>query len=192
MEGSPTPTPEAASGNSPWDCRWPDPIALQVAAQRILEGLPPERPGLNRRLAITVRLEVAPGDPGRPRALLVTPWAVERVHWAPPGSTDPPLRSAYTPARDANGRIAAGQGMLLEGEGGMIPVVVAWHPETGHYFVERLIPSVLPFDTREEALAAVAHTGAAAARPAHRTLEGTLERPTSRRGLLGLLRRSRG
>ncbi len=170
-----------------WECRWPDPIALTVASERILQGRPPEDPNLNRRLSIRVQMD-PPNHPTAPmRALLVTPWAVERVYWHNPAQPNPPLRHATPLTRDAEGRVAAGLGVLLEYLEELIPVLTAWEPEVGHHFVETLLPSVEGFGSVDEAIAIA--LGRKPTYPLKRSVTDQLNLSVSRRNLLGIFHR---
>lgn len=168
---------------SPWDLRWPDPIAVQVAAQRLLEGS--ARTDLNRELPILARMEGELDPSQGSRCLLVTPWAVERVHWVNPGLEAPPIQSAYPLELDASGRVASGQGVLLLWER-PTPVLISWEPETGHTFVEVLLAPVIGYAHAEEVLDAA--LGQTPARPPKQALSDHLERPVSRRGMFSFLR----
>ncbi|MBF0271264.1 MAG: hypothetical protein HQL98_04175 [Magnetococcales bacterium] len=172
-----------------WDCRWPDPVALKVSATRILRDLPEESPELNRNLAITVEMELNDDYSGEIRALMVTPWAVERIHWhSSHQGSEPPIRHAMGLETDDTGRVAAGQGVLLELEGGkLVPVVIAWEPETGHYFVETLMHHTQGYDTARSALEAA--LGKAPDPSATQSISSTMNRSVSRRGLLKFWRR---
>ncbi|MBF0614449.1 MAG: hypothetical protein G8237_04190 [Magnetococcales bacterium] len=167
-----------------WDCRWPDPVALKVSATRILRNLPEKSPELNRNLAITVEMELNDDYSGDVRALLVTPWAVERIYWhSPTRGNDPPIRHAMALEADGAGRVAAGQGVLLELEDRqLVPVVTAWEPETGHYFVETLLHHTQGFDTAQSALDRA--LGKPLTRPTRQSVSSTMQRNVSRRGLL--------
>ncbi|MBF0341190.1 MAG: hypothetical protein HQL95_09560 [Magnetococcales bacterium] len=178
--------PEPANSAGPvWDCRWPDPVAIKVSATRILRTLPEDSPELNPRLAITVEMEMSEDLHGEVTALLVTPWAVERIHWHPAHlGVDPPVRHAIPLEVNASGRVAAGQGVLLELDGGnrLLPVVIAWEPETGHYFVETLLHHTQGYDTARSALDAA--LGKPLSRPVTQSITSTMHREVSRRGLL--------
>jgi hypothetical protein len=178
-------TPTDHTDDAPiWDCRWPDPVALKVSATRILRTLPENDPAINRKLTITVEMELNDDYSGEVRALLVTPWAVERIHWhSPTQGTTPPIRFAMPLEQDADHRVAAGQGVLLELEGGeLVPVVTAWEPETGHYFVETLLHHTQEFDTAQTALEVA--LGKPMSTPPKRSISATMNRSVSRRGLL--------
>ncbi|MBF0124067.1 MAG: hypothetical protein HQL60_01870 [Magnetococcales bacterium] len=162
-----------------WDFRWPDPVALRVASERILDALP-DGVKLNRRIVITVRLEDASRSGVVTSALLATPWAVERVYWKSPTWTEPmPVASALPLETDETGRVTAKQGLVLTLQQRRIPILTAWEPETGHYFVEPLIAPVLEFEHAEAALAAVAGVN---------PLSQPLQKPISRRHLITLFR----
>ncbi|MBF0627530.1 MAG: hypothetical protein HQL91_04840 [Magnetococcales bacterium] len=167
-----------------WDCRWPDPVALKVSATRILRTLPENDPALNRRLAITVEMELNDDYSGEIRALLVTPWAVERIHWHTPGlGSIPRIRHAMDLEVDDAGRVAAGQGVLLEcDDGRLVPVVIAWEPETGHYFVEALLHHTEGLATAREALDVA--LGKPLPQPVRQSVSSSMNRTVSRRGLL--------
>ncbi|MBF0427931.1 MAG: hypothetical protein HQL94_03345 [Magnetococcales bacterium] len=171
-----------------WDCRWPDPVALQVSATRILRDLPADDPAINRRLAITVTMENGPN--GLLQALLVTPWAVERIYWHNPATgSNPPIRHAISLEQDSSGHVSSGQGVLFEaGENRLVPVVIAWEPETGHYFVETLLHCTQEFDTSPAALAAA--LGEPLTNPPQNSLTSAMNLKVSRRKLLGFWRRS--
>ncbi len=170
-----------------WDCRWPDTMALQVATERILNGLPADEPRFNRRLPITVRLDPSPHTHDPTRALLIAPWGVERIYWTPADRGPPPILHVAELETDAEGRVAAGIGVLLETEERQVPVVTAWEPETGHYFLETLLHSVWDFDDVETALATA--LGRKPPPPPKTSLSGHLNRTLSRRSLLGFGRR---
>lgn len=179
----PTPPPSTPPR---WDCRWPDPIALKVAADRILRGRPPEDPAINRKLTIRVQVE-PPEDANAPiRAILITPWGVERVYWSNPTQGEPPIQHAAPLEMDAEGRVSAGIGLLLESEGSHIPVLTAWEPEVGHHFVETLLHSVQNFSTVEEAMTTA--LGNALPYTPKRSITDHLNRTVSRRNLLGFFR----
>ncbi|MBF0109674.1 MAG: hypothetical protein HQL76_10905 [Magnetococcales bacterium] len=168
-----------------WDCRWPDPVALKVASDRLLAGRPIDDPTLNRRLGVTVRME-SPGDGDDPvHAILVTPWAVERVFWHlnQPGSI-PPVRYAAELDLDTEGRIAAGQGVILETRERTYPVVIAWEPETGHHFIQTLLHQVLEFRSVDEAIGEA--LGVHHLARDRRSLTDQLQRKVSRRGMFRL------
>ncbi|MBF0294521.1 MAG: hypothetical protein HQL96_04970 [Magnetococcales bacterium] len=177
-----------SSSEPVWDCRWPDPVALRVSAERILRGLPMDDPGINRRLTITVNPESDDNPAGVASALLVTPWAVERVWWHSASRGEvPPIRHAFVLDADGAGRVAAGQGVLLDlGENRLVPVVVAWEPETGHYFVETLLHHTEGFDSAPEALAVA--LGAPPSPSPRLSITATFNKAVSRRGLLGFWR----
>ena len=168
-----------------WDCRWPDAIALRVATERLLLARGESDPALNQNLPIRVHMD-PPENPEDPmRAILVTPWAVERIYWSNPAKGPPPIRHAAALERDQTGRAATGQGVLLETEERQIPVQIAWEPETGHHFVETVLHSVRDFDTPDEAIATALGT-----QPPPKTkqsLSNHLQKKMSRRRLLGLL-----
>ena len=169
-----------------WDCRWPDPVALQVASERILQSRPADDPSLNRRL--TVRVQMIPPDlPIDPvRALLVTPWAVERIYWNNTAHPTPPIRHAVPLTADDQGRVKAGLGVILEYAAHKVPVLTAWEPEVGHHFVETLLPSVKDFGSVEEALAVA--LGHKPLYPPKRSVTDHLSAPLSRRNLFGVFR----
>ncbi|MBF0132861.1 MAG: hypothetical protein HQL75_09790 [Magnetococcales bacterium] len=170
---------------SQWDCRWPDPVALKVANDRLLASLSPDDPSLNRTLGVTVRME-PPDHPNDPvSALLVSPWAVERVFWhhGQPGSP-PPIIHVAELELDAHGRVAAGQGVILETQERTVPVVIGWEPETGHHFVHTLLHRVHDFDTVDAAINEA--LGVHPLAPTHRSLSGHMQKKISRRGLFGL------
>ncbi|MEO5341230.1 MAG: hypothetical protein H7837_12065 [Magnetococcus sp. MYC-9] len=171
-----------------WDCRWPDPIALTVATERIARGCAPEDPRYNRRLGIRVQLDPHDEQPTVAlRALLVTPWAVERVYWHDPNQAAPPIRHAFPLTADMEGRVAAGLGVILSWAGQQIPVLTAWEPEVGHHFVETLLPSVQDLGSVEEAIAVA--LGRKPLFPVKRSVTDHLSSTVSRRNLLGLLGR---
>lgn len=169
-----------------WDCRWPDPVAIKVATERLLAELPQDRPDLNLRLPVTVRLETEAITPRLTRALLVTPWAVERIYWSAPALPAPPLEVAAPLDKDELDRPCKGQGAILRADDGNRPVVIAWEPETGHYFVETLLSPLLEFTTPEEAMATA--TGAAPPPPPRKAMTSHLQTEVSRRGFLRFLR----
>lgn len=170
-----------------WDCRWPDPVALQVASNRILHSRSPEDPAINRNLSIHVHID-PPKDPNTPiRAILVSPWGVERIYWSNPTLESPPIQHATPLEVDANGRVACGIGLLLEYEDRPIPVLTAWEPEVGHHFVETLLHSVQNFSTVTEAMAAA--LGDSLPHTPKRSVADRLNRNVSRRDLLELFRR---
>ncbi|MBF0420515.1 MAG: hypothetical protein HQL78_10155 [Magnetococcales bacterium] len=170
-----------------WDCRWPDPVALKVATDRILAARPEDDPDLNRRLAVTVRMEV-PGQDGDPvSAILVTPWAVERVFWHFNGSSaTPPIRFASELEFDLQGRVAAGQGVILETSQRTYPVVIAWEPETGHHFVQTLLHEVHAFHSVEKAIQSALSGNTPRGRITQASMAATLDKEVSRRGLFSL------
>jgi hypothetical protein len=173
------------NGSPQWDCRWPDPVALKVAAQRILAEQSADRTDLNRRLDITVRMEPPPPDAGPGalvRALLVTPWAVERIYWANPAAESLPIESAYPLEGDASHRVSKGQGVLLRSGTRTVPVLIAWEPETGHHFVEALRSEVQAFEDPEEALAAA--LGTKPPPPPRKSISGHMNTSVSRRRLI--------
>lgn len=174
-----------------WDCRWPDPVALRVASQRILDALHPERTDINRQIVLQVEMEGAPAPGGFPNALLITPWAVERVYWSPFGQPIPPIRCAQSLTLDPQGRIATGQGVLLLTEPHPTPVLIAWEPETGHHFIQSLVTDMRPYADGHQAIMA-AYAPRHAATPATPTppeaSSPPIARPISRRGLLGFFR----
>ncbi|MGN7611308.1 hypothetical protein ACQZV8_04390 [Magnetococcales bacterium HHB-1] len=176
-----------------WDCRWPDPVALQVASERILQELPSDHSEVNPRLSVVVQMEPLPThhEDAPPRALLVTPWAVERVYWNPPGHTEaPPIHSAYPLACDEFGQVEKNQGALLEvEEGKRLPVMISWEPETGHTFNQTLIENVHPFLSSEEALRAAIHT--ADPKKPSQSVSNHLKKTVDRRAFFSLFRRQR-
>lgn len=174
-----------------WDCRWPDPVALQVAAERLLDGLADTRKKLNRNIKVTVRMEPSPHPDALTRAVIAAPWGVERVYWNPPGVAEPPIESAYPLEADEAGRVARGQGMMLDaGKEGKKPILIAWEPETGHYFVETLLHSVLGYSNAEEALRMAGGGGRVEPRKQpKKSVTQHLEKEVSRRGLFDLFRR---
>ncbi|MBF0095899.1 MAG: hypothetical protein HQM04_03590 [Magnetococcales bacterium] len=169
-----------------WECRWPDPVALKVASERILQSRPHDDPQLNRRLPIRVQME--DGSPSNPliSALLVTPWAVERIFWSHPGLPTPPIRHAMPLTADSHGRVATGQGVLLQTPARQIPVLTAWEPEVGHHFIEILLTSTHDIDNPEEAMAIA--LGKKPPTPPKQSLGDHLNKSISRRNLLGLFR----
>lgn len=170
-----------------WDCRWPDPVALQVAAERLLQQRDPEDPGLNRKVSVLVRPDPPEGPDEVVSVLLASPWAVERIYWSAPPGQPPPILHAAPLDVDQEGRVAAGQGVMLELERRTVPVLIAWEPETGHHFVETLCHSVRDFHSSEEALQAVQDD-----RPPpifKKSLSQHMEKKISRRGLFGFLDR---
>lgn len=175
-----------------WDCRWPDPVALRVSAERILRDLPADDPNLNRCLTITVDMDL-PNTLSiwAIQTLMVTPWAVERIYWHNPSSSHlPPIQYAISLEKESSGRVAAGQGVLLEvSEKRLVPVVIAWEPETGHYFVETLLHCTLEFDTAQAALAAA--LGEPPESLPTLSIASTLNKEVSRRNLLGFWRRQK-
>ncbi|HIJ84817.1 MAG: hypothetical protein HW380_2904 [Magnetococcales bacterium] len=169
---------------SNWDCRWPDPVALKVATDRLLAGRPPDDPSLNRSLGVTIRME-PPEDPQNPiSALLVSPWAVERVFWHHQPNTLPPIIHAADLELDPQGRVTSGQGVILETKNRTFPVVIHWEPETGHHFIQTLLPQVLDMRTLDEAIrhALGTHSGSLP----QSSLSNHLHKKVSRRGLMGL------
>ncbi len=169
-----------------WDCRWPDPVAVQVAAQRILAERPEDDPMLNRKLRVYVRPDI-PGLPEDPiSAVLVTPWAVERVYWNPPEQTPNLIHAAPLKVDDA-GRVAAGQGVMLETSQKTVPVLIAWEPETGHHFIETLLhqEQIRNYDSPEQAIAAI--QGEETPPQAKKSITQHMEKKITRRGLFGFL-----
>lgn len=191
--------PEECAQTSPpvrvpqWDCRWPDPVALKVATDRLLASRSAEDHHLNRRLGVTVRLE-SPNDPEDPvSALLVSPWAVERVFWHhnTPGSS-PPIMYAFDLELDATGRVVAGQGVIFKTRERTWPVVIGWEPEIGHHFVHTLLHQVDHLNSVDEAISealGVHHLAAS-----KRSLSDHLQKKVSRRSMFGfsLLNRKGG
>ncbi|ABK43192.1 hypothetical protein Mmc1_0671 [Magnetococcus marinus MC-1] len=171
-----------------WDCRWPDPVALKVANDRLAEALDGERAGLNPALEVMVEMESAARDDGLASALLITPWAIERVYWLGAGQLAPPVQSAYPLEGDAQGRVAAGQGVLLHTAKGATPVVIAWEPETGHHFAQVLLPQVQNYINSYDAMAAAKAVGGAQPHRTKQSLSNHLDKPVSRRGLFNLFR----
>jgi hypothetical protein len=184
-----------------WDCRWPDPVALQVASLRLLdEAVQRHLEGLNPRIQVTVRL-LPPADEPWTCAMLATPWAVEKIYWKAPSCLveSLPVRSAFPLALDEHGRVGAGQGVLLVPssvpDARAIPVLIAWEPETGHYFVESLRRDVAGYRSAGEALAGVLpapgpeHAGQAG-RSGEQGMDWArvLHNPVSRRSLLTFFR----
>lgn len=168
-----------------WDCRWPDPVALKVATDRILSSRPLDDPGLNRILGVFVRME-PPNDAGGPvSAILVTPWAVERIYWHHyQPNTTPPITHAAKLELDGAGRVAAGQGVLFQTKERTLPVIIGWEPETGHYFIETLLHQVYDYRSANDAINA-----ALGVRPislGKKSLDDRLNDKVSRRGILGL------
>ena len=171
--------------SSRWDCRWPDPIALKVASDRTLRARPPQDPALNRRLPIRVHI-VPPKSPETAvHAILITPWAVERVYWSN-SFEEPEIQHAAPLILDEAGRVAAGIGLLLKYEEIWIPVLTAWEPEIGHHFIETLLHSVHPYSTTDEALAASLGNSVAVSRK--HSITEQLNQKLSRRNLLGIFR----
>lgn len=170
-----------------WECRWPDPVALKVATDRLLRARSAEDATLNH--ALTIRVHMAPSkDPAAPvRAILVTPWGVEHVYWSPSVLGAPPVQHAVPLEGDDSGRVATGIGLLLEYEGACVPVLTAWEPEVGHYFVETLFHTVQQFSTTEEAISAA--LGETSVPPPKRSMADHLNRKVSRRNLLDIFRR---
>jgi hypothetical protein len=169
-----------------WDCRWPDPVAIQVAAGRILEERPIEDPALNRKLPVFVRPD-PPGIPEDPiSVLLVTPWGVERVYWNPPERV-PAIIHAAPLEVDEQGLVKSGQGVMLETSKRTIPVLISWEPEAGHHFIETLLHSVRDYDSPQQAIAAI--DGEQPPPPAKKSLTQHMEKKISRRGLFGFLDR---
>ena len=168
-----------------WDCRWPDPIALKVATDRILRARPPQDPALNRRLPIRVHI-VPPKNPETAiHAILVTPWAVERVYWS--NSFEEPVIQHPLPLRlNDEGKVVAGIGILLKYEDIFIPVLTAWEPEIGHHFIEILLHSVHSFSTTDEALAVA--LGNSVELSHKHSISDHLNQKVSRRNLLGIFR----
>ncbi|MBF0322991.1 MAG: hypothetical protein HQL62_08650, partial [Magnetococcales bacterium] len=155
----------------------------EMLAQAEVDGV--ESTGLNLRLPVVTRMESAPDSDELARALLVSPWGVERIYWHPPNRpTDLWIVSAYPPEGDADGKVAKGQGLLLRVQGNLKPVLVGLEPETGHYFVETLLHSVQEFDTIEEAFAAARAMGPSQ-HPGARSVSDRLQRPVSRRQMFG-------
>lgn len=173
-----------ATTNQAWDCRWPDPVAVTVAADRILAQRPLDDPALNRKLRVYVRLD-PPGIPEDPiSAVLVTPWGVERVYWNPPEQL-PEIIHAVPLEINSEGLVAPGQGVLLSTSTRSIPVLTAWEPETGHHFIETLLHSVRDFESPEQAIAAI--DGEEPPPPPKKSLTQHMEKKISRRGLFGFL-----
>ncbi|MBF0184600.1 MAG: [NiFe]-hydrogenase assembly chaperone HybE [Magnetococcales bacterium] len=166
-----------------WECRWPDPVGLKVACERILQSRPADDPTLNRRMNIRVQMENSFPNAPIP-ALLVTPWAVERVFWHDMSRPEPPIRHAMPLTADPDGRVAAGQGVLLEYPNRLVPVLTAWEPEVGHHFIEILMNSTRDLDSFEEAIAVV--SGKKATSRANQSVADHLNKSISRRNLLGL------
>lgn len=164
-----------------WDFRWPDPVAMQVAATRLLGDRQNE--SLNLGIGIRAQLEGDLAFEECTRGLLVSPWAVERLFWCSPGIQRPPMQSAYELTINEQGWFAAGQGVILLLER-QIPVLTAWEYETGHYFVQTLLAPVTSFRSADEAMAAALGTPLAAAP----TLKQTLDQPVSRRHLFAFFR----
>ncbi|MEG3638423.1 hypothetical protein [Magnetococcus sp. PR-3] len=172
-----------------WDCRWPDPVALKVANDRIAHSLDSARPGINAALEVMVELESAARDDGLASALLVTPWAIERVYWLGPGQINPPIQSAVPLEGDHSGRVAGGQGALLETGSGTKPVIIGWEAETGHHFVETIIREVQNYLNSMDAMAAAKAVGSTAPNPKiKKSMTTHLEKPVSRRGLFNMFR----
>jgi hypothetical protein len=169
-----------------WECRWPDPVALKVASERILRSRPQDDPQLNRRLPVRVQMEATEQPDSPASALLVTPWAVERIFWSNPNQPTPPIRHAMPLTADSHGRVAVGQGVLLQTPERQIPVLVAWEPEIGHHFIEILLTSTHDIDNPEEAVAIA--LGKKPATPPKQSLGDHLNKSISRRNLLGLFR----
>ncbi|MBF0153394.1 MAG: hypothetical protein HQL64_06625 [Magnetococcales bacterium] len=173
-----------------WEFRWPDPVAIQVASERILretldqakaDGV--ELTDFNLRLPVMVRMESSPFTEELAHALLVAPWGVERVYWHPPNQQQSPaIESAYALEADANGNVAKGQGVLLRVAGNLKPVLIGWEPETGHYFVETLLHSVREFDTAGEVFA-MASRAYPLYKPETQTVSSQMQRQVSRRQL---------
>ncbi|MBF0309057.1 MAG: hypothetical protein HQL56_05990 [Magnetococcales bacterium] len=168
-----------------WDVRWPDPVAIQVAAARLMAAQA-ENSALNRALGIHLHMEEGSFEDPYSTGILVTPWAVERIFWINPPRREPSLQSAMPLTIDDKGRVAPGQGVILQESSRRIGVLTAWEPETGHYFVETLLPSTLPFRSCQEALQAA--LGAPAPQPPRQSLSTQLETACSRRSLFGFLR----
>ncbi|MEO5377603.1 MAG: hypothetical protein H7832_07460 [Magnetococcus sp. DMHC-6] len=167
-----------------WDCRWPDPVALQVAAERVLATLSPNHPDINPQLWVQARL--TPPRDELPSAILITPWAVERIYWHLPG-TLPSIQSATPLQVDEAGRVAKGQGVILRGKEKTIPVLIAWEPETGHHFVQTILHQVTHLNSNESAMAAaLAQENPGIHVP--RSVSSRLEQPMDRRGLFRLFR----
>ncbi|WP_130469912.1 hypothetical protein [Candidatus Magnetaquicoccus inordinatus] len=170
-----------------WEWRWPDPVALQVASERILQSRAPDDPNLNRQLKIRVQMESTQHPEAPISALLVTPWAVERIFWHNPhNQPTPPIRHAMPLTSDDEGRVAAGQGVLLEYIDRLVPVLTAWEPEVGHHFIEILLSSTHDLDNPEEAIAL-----ALGKKPPTRSKQSVAEhlnKTVSRRNLLGWFR----
>nr|CRH08082.1 Protein of unknown function [Candidatus Magnetococcus massalia] len=172
-----------------WSCRWPDPVALKVANDRLLEGMDPERPGLNGRLEVMVRMESMSRDDGLASGILVTPWAVERVYWLATGGEHPPIQSAFPLEPNEEGLIAGGQGVILETSDGPTPVVIALEPETGHHFIQSLQHDVMNYLNSEDALAGALGMGGHEPPPRpKKSVTSHMERKVSRRGLFDLFR----
>ncbi|MBF0136728.1 MAG: hypothetical protein H7833_03320 [Magnetococcus sp. DMHC-1] len=178
-----------------WEFRWPDPVAIQVASERILRELRTrasadgtELTSLNLRLPVMVRMESTAGAEELARALLLTPWGVERIYWHPHGQEQSSIiESAFPLEADTEGRVAKGQGVLLRVAGSPRPVLIGWEPETGHYFVETLLHSVQEFDTIEEAFN-MAQGVRPLRKPKMPTISDQMQRQVSRRQLLGFWR----
>ncbi|MBF0621982.1 MAG: hypothetical protein HQL54_08645 [Magnetococcales bacterium] len=164
-----------------WDCRWPDPVAIQVAADRLAHERYNETT-FNPKISVIVRMEDSGDTSKLISAILITPWAVERIFWNNPAEPLPFIESAYPLSKDESGLIESGQGCLLIDETRKIPVTVAWEPEPGHHFIETLLPSVMAFNTAEEAFNAALNRKAP--RIPGQSLSAHLKKPVSRRGLL--------
>lgn len=170
-----------------WDCRWPDPVALKVASDRLLRNRSLEDTALNRKMNIRVQIE-PPKDSETPiRAILVTPWGVERVYWSNPTLESPEVKHAVPLELDDEGRVEAGIGLLLNDEGRQVPVLTAWEPEVGHHFIETLLHSVKNFSSADEAIATA--LGEKAPPSAQRSVMDHLNHKVRRRDLLEIFRR---
>lgn len=169
-----------------WDCRWPDPVAIQVATKRILAARPPDDPALNRRLSVVIHMDPPQESDNHAQAILVTPWAVERIHWHTNSQRPPAIKHATPLETDGEGRVAAGQGVILKTGETTVPVLIAWEPETGHHFVETLLHSVHEFITSEQAMAAALGQ---LSRQHKRSFSERMDRPIRRRDLFNLFGR---
>jgi hypothetical protein len=167
-----------------WDCRWPDPVAIKVAADRILASRDEDDPALNRKLRVHVEADPPSEAEELTSVLLVTPWAVERIYWTPQWLSPAVIHAAPLEI-DENGRVASGQGVLLETSQRTIPVLIAWEPETGHHFIETLLHSLRDYDSIEQVMAGLQDEQKVPI--TKKSLTQHLDKKVSRRGLFGFL-----
>jgi hypothetical protein len=87
------------------------------------------------------------------RALLVTPWTVQRVY-VPRDPHEPGgLPDAQGLPADAEGRVESGTEVVLEDGGERFHLEVVFDPRIGHHLVEELVPGTSGLRDSEEALA---------------------------------------